>query len=88
MNKNMTILLAGETEAGSAEVQPARDSQAKATNCRRDGGLTSAVPLSDAQFRAFLCLKKPLAEGRYCLLTVKWICPIHAEPLHGDIVCF
>ena len=59
-----TILSAGETDAGSAEVQPARDSQAGATNCRRDGGLTSAVPLSDAQFRAFLCLKKPLAEGK------------------------
>ena len=68
-----TILSAGETDAGYAEVQPirlrlragsARDSQTRATNCRRDGGLTSAVPLSDAQFRAFLCLKKPLAEGK------------------------
>jgi len=33
------MLLAGETEAGSAEVQPARDSRPKATNCRWDGGL-------------------------------------------------
>ena len=30
----MKMLLAGETEAGSAEVQPARDNQLKATNCR------------------------------------------------------
>jgi len=30
----ITMLLAGETEAGSVEVQPARDSQLNATNCR------------------------------------------------------
>jgi hypothetical protein len=41
------------------------------------------------------CLKKPdkkappkaaslFAEGRKSLLTIKWICPIHAEPLQGD----
>ena len=33
------MLLAGETEAGSVEVQPARDSRFRATNCRWDGGL-------------------------------------------------
>ena len=33
------MLLAGQTEAGPVEVQPARDSQLKATNCRWDGGL-------------------------------------------------
>ena len=31
------MLLAGQTEAGSVEVQPARDNQLKATNCRWDG---------------------------------------------------
>jgi hypothetical protein len=25
------------------------------------------------------------AEGRKSLLTVKWICPIHAEPVHSLI---
>lgn len=35
----ITMLLAGETEAGSVEVQPARDSQFKATNCRWGGSL-------------------------------------------------
>ena len=59
IDEPMTILLAGKTDAGSA-----MDSQTMATNCRRDGRLTSAVPLSNAQFRAFLCLKKPLAEGK------------------------
>ena len=81
----MTILSAGETYTGSAEVQPVRDSQTKATNCRRDGRLTSAVPLFDAQFRAFKCLKKPLAEGKfksYKELIVKGVCPVHAEPVH------
>jgi hypothetical protein len=31
------MFLAGQTEAGSVEVQPARDSQFKATNCRWGG---------------------------------------------------
>ena len=32
-----TMTLVGQTEAGSVEVQPARDSRLKATNCRWDG---------------------------------------------------
>ena len=43
MSKTMTMLLAGETEAGSAEVQPARDSRAKATDGRRDDGKMSVI---------------------------------------------
>ena len=55
------IALVGETEAGSAEVQPARDSQLKATNCRWGGSYTPAIPFYklQRQFRALLCLKKP-----------------------------
>ncbi len=35
---NLIIMfLAGQTEAGSVEVQPARDSQFRATNCRWGG---------------------------------------------------
>ena len=58
MIKLTRILLVGETEAGSAEVQPVRDSQLKATNCRRDGGYTPAIPFYELlrQFRALLCL--------------------------------
>jgi len=37
MIESMKIALAGETEAGSAEVQPARDSPLKATNGRWGG---------------------------------------------------
>jgi hypothetical protein len=48
-NLPSTISSAGETEAGSVEVQPARDNQPKATNCRGDGGLISAIPLSQPQ---------------------------------------
>jgi len=61
MSKPITIALVGETEAGSAEVQPARDSQLKATNCRWDGSLTPAIPFYgfQRQFRTLLCLKKP-----------------------------
>ena len=79
----ITIPLVGQTEAGSAEVQPARDSQLKATNCRRDGSYTPAIPFYELQrqFRALLCLKKPPCRRQGSLLTVKWICPIHAEPI-------
>jgi len=54
------MVLAGKTEVGSAEVQPARDSQLNATNCRWDGSYMPAVPFyCYKQFRALLCLKKP-----------------------------
>ena len=86
--------LVGKTEVSSAEVQLARDSQLKATNCRWGGSYTPAIPFYEQkQFGAFSCLKKPdktappkagsvSAEGRNSLLTVKRICPIHAEPVH------
>lgn len=45
MSELITMALDGETETGSAEVQPVRDSQAMAMNCRWDGGFNSAVPL-------------------------------------------
>ena len=96
-SKLITMLLADETEAGSVEVQLARDSRFKATNCRWDGGLAT-IPFYEfpGQFRALLCLKKPdktappkagsvSAEGRNSLLTVKRICPIHAEPLQDEL---
>jgi hypothetical protein len=59
-----TIPLVGQTEAGSAEEQPARDNQPKATNCRWDGSYKPAVPFykGKRQFRAFLCLKKPTCQ--------------------------
>jgi len=68
MKELTRIPLVGQTEAGSAEVQPirlalragsARDSQLKATNCRWDGSYTPAIPFYEqGQFRALLCLKK------------------------------
>ena len=55
-----TILLAGQTDAGSAGEQLARDNRLKATNCRWGGSYTPAVPFYEQrQFRALLCLKKP-----------------------------
>jgi hypothetical protein len=61
MNELTTMTLVGQTESGSVEVQPDRDSQLKATNCRRDGSYTPAIPFYELlrQFRALLCLKKP-----------------------------
>ena len=92
----ITMLLAGETEAGSVEVQPARDSRFRATNCRWDGGLLPSH-FTSCKDNSELCdaLKNLIkivppkagsvsAEGRKSLLTVKWICPIHAEPVHRD----
>ena len=94
----LTIMfLAGKTEAGSVEVQPARDSWFKATNYRWGNSLTSVIPFYEqGQFRALKCLKKPdknsllkavslFAESSKSLKTVKRICPIHAEPVHRSI---
>ena len=72
MSKLTPMVLAGETEACSVEVQPARDNQLKATNCRRGGSLTVAIPFyKQEQFRALLCLKKPdktsPAEGGFSI---------------------
>ena len=94
MMELIKMILVGQTEAGSVEVQPARDSQLKATNCRWDGGLLPSH-FTSCKNNSELCnpLKKPNrtappkagsvpAEGRKSLLTVKQICPIHAEPVH------
>jgi hypothetical protein len=73
MNELTRITLVGQTEAGSVEVQPARDSRLKATNCCWDGSNTSAIPFYDPerQFRALKCLKKPdkksPAEGGFII---------------------
>ena len=94
MNEPLRIGLVGQTEVGSAEEQPARDSQLKATNCRGDGSYIPVIPFyKNQQFRALICLKKPdkialpkagsvSDENKESLLTVKRICPIHAEPVH------
>jgi len=93
MENNLTIIKqptrinsAGETEASSAEEQLARDNQPKATNCRWGGSFSSAIPFYDSQrqFRALLCLKKPPCRKQGYLLTVKVICPIHAEPVQNQ----
>ena len=93
MNERARIALASKTEAGSAEAQPARDSRLKATNCRWDGSSTPAIPFQEQrQFRALPCLEKPdkmvpqkadsvSAKDSKSMLTVKWFCPIHAEPI-------
>jgi len=96
MERNLTIIKqparissAGETEAGSAEEQLARDNQSRATNCRWGGSLSPAIPFyaSQRQFGVLLCLKKTFRRRRICLLIVKVICPIHAEPVHNsDII--
>ena len=88
----------GQTEAGSVEVQPARDNQFKATNCRWGGGLLpSRFMLTKGNSELCYALKKPVkkappkagsvsAEGRKSLKTVKRICPIHDEPVHDDLL--
>ena len=83
----MRILLADETETGNAEVQPVRDSRLKAMNCRGDGGLELLSHFMQHNDNSELCnaLKKPLCRRQSSLLTVKWICPFHAEPVHPRI---
>ena len=59
------MLLAGETEAGSVEVQPARDSRFKATNCRWDGGfLTSHFTNFDDNSELCNALKNLIKRSR------------------------
>ncbi len=102
MNKLTTMVSAGETKAGSVEVSRCigtRDSRFKATNCRWDGSLLPSDFMSFSD-NSELCdaLKNLIktappkagsvsAEGRKSLLTVKWVCPIHAEPVHYHGVC-
>ena len=60
MKEQIKMMLVGKTEAGNAEVQPARDSRLKATNCRWGGSLITAISYNlQRQFRALQCLKKP-----------------------------
>ncbi len=82
------MLLAGEMEMGSAEVQLVRDSRLKATNCRGDSGLKlqshSSIEVEDKFIgNSELCnaLTKPLCRRQSILLTVKGICTFHAEPV-------
>ena len=67
--------MAGETEAGSVEVQPARDSPLKATNSRGDGGAaTSTIPFYRLKpIQSFPMPKKTSSCRRQqgILLTVK-----------------
>jgi len=65
IDESVTMLSAGETDAGSAEVQPirlrlragsARDSQARATDDRRDGSTMPVIPSFQRSSGAFLCL--------------------------------
>jgi hypothetical protein len=98
VSEMIIMLLAGQTEAGSVEVQPVRDSQLKATNCRWDGGFLPSHFTNFAD-NSELCnaLKKPnktappkagsvSAQGRKSLKTVKRICPIHAEPVQKRMI--
>ena len=89
------ILLVGETEASSAEVQLARDNQLKATNCRWGVAVihlpspvcaclcvSAGRHLTTWTIQSFVMPKKNLlAKGKESLLIMKWICPIHAEPI-------
>jgi hypothetical protein len=53
MNKTMIMFLVGKTEAGSAEVQPVRDSRARATDGRRGDGLMLSSQFPKIPFGAF-----------------------------------
>ena len=93
MSKLITMTLVGKTQAGSAGVQPARDSQLNATNCRWNGSLvpshfTNFADNSELCYALKNLIKRVppkaaslFAEDKKSLLTKKWICPIHAEPV-------
>ncbi len=64
MNKTKIMFLVGETEAGSAEVQPARDSRARATDGRRGDGLMLSSHFFEYYSEPSYALKNLLAEGK------------------------
>jgi hypothetical protein len=68
----MTIPLVGQTDAGSAEVQPARDNQPKATNGRWGGRQNRPSP-NFAQIHSELCdaFKKPSCQRQDISLKCK-----------------
>ena len=59
MNEVNTIQSAGETDAGNAEVQPARDSRTRATNVAGDGGPNLPSHLRRDHSKPFYSLRKP-----------------------------
>ena len=82
MSELIRIRLVGQTEASSAEVQLARDSQ---LGCRRN--VVEAVSQmwdcrvsQDISEISPMPKKTSLLKARI-LLTVKGMCPIHAEPI-------
>ena len=77
-----TIPRVGQTDAGSAGEQPARDNRPGRRN--HVGVEDSSTFLKLNRFWSPLCLKKLPAEGRYYLLCVKGVCPFQAEPIHID----
>ena len=82
-----TIRWTGQTDAGSAGEQPARDNRLRATDSRGDDRQKPVIPssLKIALFRALKGLKKLPAEGRFYLLIGKASCPVSAEPIHYDL---
>jgi len=83
MRELITIALAGKTEADSAVVQPAKDSQ---LGYRRN----VVAPVSQMWYCRIsrdiseipsMPKKKPSCRRQGSLLTLKGICPIHTEPV-------
>ena len=76
-NPMATIPVVGQTEAGSAEVQPARDNQLNATNGRWDGR-QNRPSHSLAQNHSELCdvLKKPSCQRQDLSLKCKEVLSI------------
>jgi len=62
----ITMTMVGQTEAGSVEVQPVRDSQLNATNCRWDGSYNLPSHFKSHMDNSELCnaLKNLIKESR------------------------
>ena len=87
-NLHRKMSLADETEAGSVEVQPARDNQPGVTDYRWGGSFRTARPTLSATMviqNSLMPKKTWPCRRQGILLTVKRICPIHAEPVQANI---
>jgi hypothetical protein len=79
--------LAGETEAGSAEVQPARDSLLGVTDYRMGGRSQIGRPAHFLEMviqNSLMPKKTSLPKARFSHSCI-CVCPIHTEPLQSRV---
>jgi len=81
------MTLPGETEAGSAGMQPCQGIAwwAHRDDVERGSLLSRFSPKKAYRIGRPQCLENPRPEGAECSLTESAPPPFHADPAHGDL---